>query len=42
LNPKEIGVDYIVVCPLPQGEITVEYKGGQSSITLPEGVEEMA
>jgi len=38
LNPKDIGVDYTAVYPLPQGGATVRHIGGICTVTLPEGV----
>jgi len=39
LNPKDIGQDYNIIYPLPQGNLIVEFKEKQCSISLPDDVE---
>lgn len=37
LDPKQIGEDYQVICPLPQGEAVVRMENGRARISLPPG-----
>ncbi len=39
LHPADIGTDYRIVCPLPQGDLTVERKEGKVAYCAPKGVE---
>ena len=38
LRPADIGADYRIVCPLPQGNLIVENKRGEISCRVPDGV----
>lgn len=38
LRPVDIGTDYRIVCPLPQGNLVVENKGGKVRYAVPDGV----
>lgn len=38
LQPADIGVDYRIVCPLPQGNLVVENRGGKIEYVIPNGV----
>lgn len=38
LCPVDIGTDYRIVCPLPQGDLTVESKDGKITCVVPDGV----
>ncbi len=39
LKPKDIGTDYRIECPIPQGNIAVKWEKGSFTINAPEGVE---
>ncbi len=39
LHPADIGTDYHIVCPLPQGDLTVESRGKKVTYAAPDGVE---